>query len=221
MAKATYTTTIEANAAVLSNVLDPHEFSITLPTSAGAYLGTAVGSLGISYALIAVGNGDIQTQQFVAYFGASLFGGLGVGTATSAVMVFKSWQFIRQMSQRRTETVEEEAEPAAQWVEPEKPEYLPSFVINPEGGFRRVQHDLTRRELRILSTRAHEGERFPTRAQLIQELGFANNAERISKIVGELKVKGILDEKLLWTAQGIRWIQSELDQHPPTSAPRR
>jgi hypothetical protein len=219
MATVTYQTVTSANAAVLPRVFDPHEWSITLPTSAGGYLGTAVGSLGVSASLIMVGNGTIDAGQFAAYLGASMFGGLGVGTFTSAALVFKSWQFIRQMSTTKTETVTEEAEP---WVEPTKPEFapdLPSFVTNPEGGYRRVIHDLTRREMRILQTRAHEGERFPTRAQLIQELGFANNAERISKLVGEFKLKGIISQNLMWTAQGVNWLSVELDTHPPTPRP--
>jgi hypothetical protein len=219
MATVTYQTVTSANAAVLPRVFDPHEWSITLPTSAGGYLGTAVGSLGVSASLVMVGNGTIDAGQFAAYFGASMFGGLGVGTFTSAVMVFKSWQFIRQMSTTKTETVTEEAEP---WAEPQKPDFmpdLPSFVTNPEGGYRRVMHDLKRREMLMLRSRAHEGERFPTRAQLIDELGFANNAERISKLVGELKLKGIITENYLWTAQGINWLDKELKPNPPTPRP--
>jgi hypothetical protein len=127
------------------------------------------------------------------------------------------------MSTTKTETVTEEGE-TEPWVEPTKPEFLPdlpspSFVKNPEGGYRRVMHDLKRREMLMLRARAHEGERFPTRAQLIDELGFANNAERISKLVGELKLKGIITENYLWTAQGINWLDKELKPNPPTPRP--
>ena len=219
MATVTYQTVTSANAAVLPRVFDPHEWSITLPTSAGGYLGTAVGSLGVSASLIMVGNGTIDAGQFAAYLGASMFGGLGVGTFTSAALVFKSWQFIRQMSTTKTETVTEEAEA---WAEPTKPEFLPdlpSFVTNPEGGYRRVIHDLNRGELLVLRARASEGERFPTRAQLVTEFGFPNNGERISGLVGELKKKGIISKNLQWTAQGVSWLNEELTLHPPTPRP--
>ena len=213
MARQLVEMTIEANEQVLAKVLDPAQYALQMPYRIGWTFGLGVMSAGVTVTMLQASG--LDSNQVAAQLIASGSAGLSGAMLVTSALTFQSWRFIRQASTRRRETWAEDEGEVDEWHEPERPEFLPSFVQKAHNHYTRINHDLNGRELRLLAKSAKVGERFPTRSSLFNA-GFTNNGQRFADLRQEFFTKGVLDAQNRWSDVGVKWVHDELASISPT-----
>jgi hypothetical protein len=198
---------VEANEKLAPHLVKTREYALELTARIGLTAGAAVTFGGLTVVL----SGE---PHLAARVMATISAGVAVGTATTGLLTYQSWRFIRGAAMTTTEIYSEDNEDEAEaWQEPPQPDDMPSFVrhANEPKNLRRVNHNMKRSDLLLLSQLAKVGRKLPTRESLVAR-GFTNNAQAFTNLRRELQKTGVVDSQYCWTREGWEWIYSEANR---------
>jgi hypothetical protein len=195
----------------LKLTFNPTEHVLRVPRAAGGYV---FGVVSCAVAFPTVYNAPmLDTAVIVSQLSGAAVLGVSAACLVSGYMVVAGWQHTRRLTMIRTVEDDEDEDEAEAWQEPPQPDNMPSFVRHADEpkNLKRVNHNMKRSDLLLLSQLAKVGRKLPTRESLVAR-GFTNNAQAFTNLRRELQKTGVVDSQYCWTREGWEWIYSEANR---------